>query len=60
MDYLEKLLPLVRAGGLIVGHNMRRPEPDPRYLEAITTDPALETLFLNMDAAGVSLTLKKR
>ncbi len=59
-DYLKKLLPLVRPGGLIVGHNMRRPAPDPAYIEAITTNPDLETLFLNMDAAGVGLTLKKR
>jgi predicted O-methyltransferase YrrM len=60
VDYLEKLLPLVRPGGLIVGHNMRRPEPDPAYIERITTDPDLETLFLNMDAAGVAVSLKKR
>ncbi len=59
-DYLEKLLPLVRPGGLIIGHNMRRPTPDPAYIEAITTNPGLETLFLNMDAAGIGVTLKKR
>ncbi len=59
-DYLEKLLPLVRPGGLIIGHNMRFPTPDPAYIEAITTNPELETLFLNMDAMGFGLTLKKR
>jgi predicted O-methyltransferase YrrM len=60
LDYLNKLLPLVRSGGLIVAHNMRRPEPDPAFIEAITTNPALETIFLNMDGAGVGVTLKKR
>jgi caffeoyl-CoA O-methyltransferase len=59
-DYLKKLLPLVRPGGLIVGHNMRRPEPSPEYIKAITTDPSLETVFLNMHAAGIGITLKKR
>lgn len=58
--YLERLLPLVRPGGLVVAHNMVYPPPDPRYLEAITTNPDLETIFLNMDAAGVAVTLKKR
>jgi predicted O-methyltransferase YrrM len=60
LDYLNKLLPLVRPGGLIVAHNMRVPAPDPRYVKAITTSPDLETVFLNMHAAGVGVTLKKR
>ena len=59
-DYLRKLGPLVRAGGLIVAHNMASPPPDPRYVEAVTTDPALETVFLNMHDAGLGVTLKKR
>ncbi len=60
IDYLNKLLPLVRPGGLIVGHNMVYPPPDPVYIEAITINPDLETIFVNMDAAGVAVTLKKR
>jgi predicted O-methyltransferase YrrM len=60
VDYLNKLLPLVRAGGLVVAHNMRVPPPDPQYIKAITTNPALETLFLNMHSAGIAVTLKKR
>ena len=60
IDYLNKLLPLVRPGGLVIGHNMRRPSPDPRYIEAITTHGDLETLFFHMDAAGIAVTLKKR
>ncbi len=58
--YLEKLLPVVRPGGLIVAHNMNPRQADPRYLEAITQDPGLETAFLYMDAAGVGVTMKKR
>ena len=60
LDYLNKLLPLVRPGGLIAAHNMKSPPPDPRYVKAITASPDLETVFLNMDAAGVAVTLKKR
>jgi len=60
IDHLRKLLPLVRLGGLIIAHNMVSPPPDPRYIEAITTNPDLETVFLHMDAAGVGVTLKKR
>ncbi|MFO0954099.1 MAG: class I SAM-dependent methyltransferase [Isosphaeraceae bacterium] len=58
--YLKELLPYVRPGGLIVAHNMRRPTPNPRYLQAITTDPNLDTSFVLMDGAGVGITLKKR
>jgi len=58
-DYLTKLRPLVRAGGLILAHNMARPRPEAKYVEAVTTDKNLETVFLNMHAAGVGLTLKK-
>ena len=59
-DYLRKLLPLVRPGGLIVAHNMASPLPDPDYIRAVTTDPALDTVFVNMDSAGVGITLKKK
>ena len=60
IDYLNKLLPLVRPGGLILAHNMVYPPPDPAYIKAITTSPHLETIFLNMHAAGVGVTLRKR
>lgn len=59
-DYLDTLLPLVRPGGLVIAHNMNRPKPDPRYVEAITQNPELESVFLFMDAAGLSVTMKKR
>lgn len=60
VDYLDKLLPLVRPGGLVIAHNMTRPRPDPRYIEAITQNPELETSFLLMDEAGIGVTMKKR
>jgi len=60
LDYLEKLLPLVRPGGLIIAHNMTKSMADPRYVKAITTNPDLETLFLNMEKSGMGVTLKKR
>ncbi len=58
--YLKELLPYVRPGGLIIAHNMRRPAPNPRYVEAITTSPELDTSFVLMDGAGIGITLKKR
>jgi len=60
LDYLQKLLPLVRPGGLILGHDMHPPMPDPRYLDTITKNPDLETSFLMMESYGISMTLKKR
>ncbi len=60
IDYLNKLLPLVRPGGLILAHNMCPRLADPAYLEAITTNPELETLFLHKDGSGMGVTLKKR
>ena len=60
LDYLNKLLPLVRPGGLILADNVSKPAPSPTFLKAITTNPNLETVFLNMSATGLSVTLKKR
>ena len=58
-DYLDKLLPLVRPGGLILAHNIRNTSDNPRYVEAVTASPDLETsLFLGGN--GLSITLKKR
>jgi len=60
LDYFTKLLPLVRPGGLIVAHNMASPPPDPAFVKAITTNPELETLLVNMESMGLGITLKKR
>jgi caffeoyl-CoA O-methyltransferase len=59
LDYLNKLLPLVRPGGLILADNMNQPKPSPDFVKAITTNPDLETIFLNMQSTGISLTLQK-
>ncbi len=58
-DYLAKLLPKVRPGGLIVAHNISPGMADPKFLTAITTNPDLETVFYQQ-GGGVSVTLKKR
>jgi caffeoyl-CoA O-methyltransferase len=57
-DYLTKLLPKVRPGGLIIAHNITPGMADPKYLAAITTNPDLETIFYQQ-GGGVSVTLKK-
>jgi predicted O-methyltransferase YrrM len=61
LDYLNKLFPLVRPGGLIIAHNTTdvgyRMQD---YLEAITKNPELETIFLHKQTTGISVTLKKR
>jgi caffeoyl-CoA O-methyltransferase len=56
IDYLNKLLPLVRPGGLVLAHNINPRMADPKYMEAITTNPNLETIV----RSGVGITLKKR
>ena len=53
-DYLNKLLPLVRPGGLILSHNIESTGRD--FTDAITKNPILET----NQAQGVTVTLKKR
>jgi caffeoyl-CoA O-methyltransferase len=60
VDYLKKLLPKVRPGGLIVAHNMNQRQADPRYVAAITDNPELETVFLNMESGGIGVSMKKR
>jgi predicted O-methyltransferase YrrM len=61
LDYLNKLLPLVRPGGLILAHNTTDVGSQMQdYLRAITTDPALETIFLHKQGSGIGVTLKKR
>ncbi len=59
-DYLKKVLPLVRPGGLILAHNigMRGGGGTGEYVEAVTTNPDLETLLFQ--GSSLSLTLKKR
>jgi predicted O-methyltransferase YrrM len=56
VDYLNKLLPLLRPGGLILAHNT---EMVPAYVKTVTANPHLETVFYTR-GAGLSVTLKKR
>ncbi len=61
IDYLNKLLPLVRPGGLILAHNttnVRRGMEG--YIKAVTTNPKLETKFIHKHDQGIGVTLKKR
>jgi len=60
LDYMQQLMPRIRPGGLILGHDMHRPMPDPRFIEAITTNPDLVTSFIMMESFGISMTVKKR
>jgi len=55
VDYLNKLLPLVRPGGLILAHNV---DMVPDYVKAVTTSADLETIFY-MEGGGLGVTLKK-
>ena len=56
VDYLNRLLPLVRPGGLILAHNI---DMTPAYVRAVTTNPELDTVFYTQ-GAGLAITLKKR
>jgi caffeoyl-CoA O-methyltransferase len=58
-DYLKKLLPLVRPGGLICAHNINSRQANPEFVEAATTNPELETV-LYAAGGGLSISLKKR
>ena len=57
VDYLNKLLPLVRPGGLIIAHNI---DSAPDYLTAVTTNPDLETVLPAQAGNGMAVTMKKR
>jgi predicted O-methyltransferase YrrM len=56
VDYLDRLLPLVRPGGLILAHNI---DSAPDYVSRVTSSPDLETVFY-MQGGGLGITLKKR
>ncbi len=60
LDYFNKLLPLVRPGGIIVAHNMTARQADPNFVKATTTNAGVESLFLTTGNAGIEVMLKKR
>jgi predicted O-methyltransferase YrrM len=55
-DYLEKILPKVRPGGLILAHNISSRAQNPEYVDAVTGDAALETVLFDRQ---MTVTLKK-
>ena len=61
-DYLKKLLPLVRPGGLIIAHNVSTRTTRGGlydYINAVTTNAKLDTVFFEL-GNGLSITIKKR
>jgi caffeoyl-CoA O-methyltransferase len=56
IDYLNKTMPLLRPGGLIVAHNINPRMAHPPFMKAITTDPNLDTVV----RGGMSISLKKK
>jgi caffeoyl-CoA O-methyltransferase len=54
-DYLAQLEPRVRAGGLILAHNVGSSR---QYVNAVTTNPRLETVFYS-EGNDLGITLKK-
>ena len=56
VDYLNKLLPLVRPGGLILAHNT---DMVPEYMKRVTSSADLDTVVYTT-GGGMAVTLKKR
>ncbi|MBI5086830.1 MAG: class I SAM-dependent methyltransferase [Acidobacteria bacterium] len=56
VDYLNRLLPLVRPGGLILAHNI---DMVPDYYKVVTTSADLATVVY-AQGGGLAVTLKKR
>lgn len=60
-DYLEKLLPLARKGGLIIGHDSTgQADQMPANFKAIASNPDLETVFVDASRWGMVITRKMR
>ncbi len=58
LDYLQKLLPALRPGGLFVTHNIDMAAPE--YLRALSSDAALESTLVSVGSGDLAVTLKKR
>jgi predicted O-methyltransferase YrrM len=58
LDYLQKLLPVLRPGGLFVTHNIEMATSE--YLQTLGTRPELESTLLNFGSGEMAITLKKR
>jgi predicted O-methyltransferase YrrM len=60
LDYFNKLLPILKPGGLIVAHNISAARADPNFIKAITSSKEVESLFLSAGNEGISVSMKKR
>ena len=61
LDYIKKILPLIRPGGLILAHNTTDKASQMQdFLKAVTENSEHETIFLHKQPSGLSVTLKKR
>jgi predicted O-methyltransferase YrrM len=49
IDYLNKVLPLVRPGGLILAHNL---DMAPEYVKTVTANPNLDTVFYMQETSS--------
>ncbi len=56
VDYLNRLLPLVRPGGIILAHNV---DDAPEYMDRLAADPELDTVRLTQ-GSGLTVTMKRR
>ncbi|MBN2476719.1 MAG: class I SAM-dependent methyltransferase [Pirellulales bacterium] len=60
-DYLDRLLPLVRTGGLIIAHDSSgQAHMMHDYFQAITSNPSLETAFVDASRWGMCISRKMR
>jgi predicted O-methyltransferase YrrM len=58
--YLDIVLPMVPAGGVIAAHNVdSHPQEMQDFLEAVKTDPQLKTEWVKVGPAGLSVSWKK-
>ena len=58
LDYLKKLVPVLRPGGLFVTHNMNMAPAE--YVNAVSTDAVLESALVNAGSGQIAVTMKKR
>ena len=58
--YLDITMPMVPAGGVIAAHNVdSHPQDMPDFLDAIKSHPQLQTEFVKVGPAGLSISYKK-
>jgi len=55
--YLDRILPLLRPGGLILAHNVSGRGSNPEYVDGVTLNPDLETVLYSPE---MTVTVKKR